>query len=184
MKKFFYIFVFLFISFSATSQDIINIRLGIFNPNTEIDNLRMGLGYEAGISSRLGIPGLFISPGVYYQYFYVEEYNGKKFTDNKPTYHVMKLNINSGFEYAFMEILSLRAYVGANVNYLGLAQNNRTNSDLYSIRDLFFSYNFGLGTTVSIISLDFKFEKTFDKLYNSIPESNLNLYTVSLGVVF
>lgn len=166
------------------SQDFANIKAGALMVGVSNNDFDFRPGYDLGIAVRIGSPGFFMSPSLSYQKFTIEQYNKKEYLNKRPSYSLVKLNNDAGFEFKLAKWFLYRAYAGVNLNYILSIDNNPQNIDFTQIYDGFVGYDFGVGVTLGFITLDFKWEKSFTEFYKDINKTKLNFSTINVGFVF
>ncbi len=166
------------------SQDIVNLRVGLLSTSIETSEIQPRYGYNVGVSARIGIPGFFMEPGLYYENFTISSYKEKEFISDHPGFHLIKANTNAGFEYAIFKNFHLRFYLGGNLSYVAVIDKNNNDVDFNTIDYGFASYDFGIGTTIYFMTLDFKYEKSLSPFFKSFENSQITSYNISLGFMF
>ena len=113
-----------------TSQNVANIQAGTLIVGINSNSFSFRPGYNVGISARIGSSGFFMDPGLYYQKFTISEFNKKKFINDKPSYSLIKINTDGGFENKITNWLLYRIFAGVSLNYVLSIDNNRKMSIL------------------------------------------------------
>ncbi len=179
-----YTLFFAFVVNVLSSQDIANLRVGLLSTSIETSEIQSRYGYNAGISARIGIPGFFMEPSLYYENFTISSYKEKEFISDHPSFHIVKINTNAGVEYKLLKKFNLRFYLGGNLSYVAEIDKNNHDIDFNAIDYGFASYNFGIGTTIYFATLDFKYEKSLSPFFKSFENSQITSYNISLGFMF
>ncbi len=183
-SRIFCVLVFIFFFNIVYSQDVANFRFGTLLSSVKTDRVHERYGYNVGLAGRIGIPGFFIELGAYYQKFTIDEYEKIDFINDNPSYHAVKFNINLGLEYKVFKKGRLRFYSGGNLNYILEIDKNNRKINFDTVNYGLPSYNFGIGTTIYFVTLDFNYEKSITHFYNSDKNSKMDFYTLNLGFVF
>lgn len=179
----------------VNSQNVANVKAGVLIVSLNNNNLSFRPGYNIGIQGKIGAPGFYMSPGLFYQKFTISKYNKKEYINDKPSYNLVKLNTDAGIEKSISSLFSsvnskflnsfrVRVFTGLNLNYVRSIDKNPQNINFNNINEGFFGYDYGFGFSAWFLTLDFKQERSFTEFYKDIHKTKLNFSTISLGIVF
>ncbi len=176
----------LFFSFNSKiiAQNVAHLKAGTLLAHVQNNKFSFRPGINIGIQAKIGAPGFYMSPGIFYQRFTISEFAKKKYINDKPKYHLTKLNIDAGYELKITKLFRLRAFTGINLNRIIKIDNNSQNINFNNVYEGFAGLDYGLGFNISSFSLDFKYERSFTQFYKDYNKTKLNFSTISLGFVF
>ncbi|HHH53265.1 MAG TPA: hypothetical protein ENK91_06375 [Bacteroidetes bacterium] len=185
MRRFLSFILFLVvISTGIKAQTVANIQVGSLLVSNDNDKFSYRPGYNVAIHARIGSPGFFMCPGLTYQRFTISEYDKTKYVNNLPSYSIVKISTNAGFENKIVKWLKYRFFAGLNLNYLSSIDNNSKNINFNSVYEGFVGWDYGVGISIGFITLDYKYEKSFTEFYKDIDKTKINFRTIVVGIAF
>jgi len=185
LKTLLNILILFFSSFAVSSaQDVAHIKAGVLLVHLKNNKFSFRPGINLGVQAKIGAPGFYMSPGIFYQKFTILEFDKKKYINDKPKYHLVKLNVDAGLEKSIVKLFRFRVFAGVNLNRVIKIDNNSHNINFDNVYEGFAGYDFGLGFNIAFMTIDFKQERSFTGFYKDYKKTKLNFTTISLGVVF
>jgi len=139
------VLIILFFNTISYTQNKAHVKGGLLLVSLSNDDFSFRPGYNLGIQGKIGAPGIYMSPGLFYQKFTISEYNKKKYINNRPSYSLIKINTDGGYEGRFTDLIRYRVFAGVNLNYILSIDNNEKNINFNNIHDAFVGYDLGFG---------------------------------------
>ncbi len=176
----------LFFGFStiSTAQNVAHVKAGVLIVSLHNDEFSFRPGINLGVQAKIGATGFFMSPGLFYQKFTISEFAKKEYINDRPKYHLAKLNVDAGYESTLTKLFRYRVYAGVNLNRIIKIDNNSNNINFNNIYEGFVGYDYGFGFNVYFMTIDFKQERSLTEFYKGYKKTKLNFSTISLGFVF
>ena len=116
LKTILNILILFFSSFALSSaQDVAHIKAGVLLVHLQNNKFSFRPGINLGVQAKIGVPGFYMSPGIFYQKFTILEFDKKKYINDRPKYHLVKLNVGVGFEKDITELFRFRGFAGVNI---------------------------------------------------------------------
>lgn len=177
-------FLIIFSLHDIYSQDGGLIYLGTINCSIENAPNEIRPGFSIGAQGKIGSPGFFMSPGLVYQDFTIYSFDKHRYVNDQPSYKMLKLTNDAGFEYKIFKIFKFRFFVGASLNYVMTIDKNDYGVDFDTLSDAYFSYNYGAGISIGFVTLDFKRDNSITDFYKNYEKKGISFNCLNLGIQF
>lgn len=175
----------MFLYFCLKGQDGAIIYAGSLNVLVHNEPNTIRPGYSIGALGKLGSPGFFMCPGLIYQKFNVDPYDKKQFINNEPSYSMIKISTDGGYEYKLFDFLKLRLFAGVSLNYvISIDKRNQKEIGFDDLYDANFSYNYGAGLSLWFITIDFKRDNNLTDFFKFYEKKGISFNCINLGFQF
>lgn len=166
------------------SQDGAVVYAGVLHsvPDSSPGSVRPG--YTIGAQAKIGSPGFYMSPGLVFHRFNIEPNDKNNFFNSSPSYSMIKIINNAGWEYNIIKPLKFRVFVGLSLNYVLSVDDNDKGYDLDDLYDSSFSYDYGAGISFGVITLDIKRDKSLSYFFRNTDRKGIGFTCINLGIAF
>ncbi len=169
---------------NIVAQSVAHVKAGSLLVNVQNNKFSFRPGINLGIQAKIGAPGFYMSPGIFYQRFNISEFDKNEYINDRPSYHLSKLNVDAGYELKITKLFRCRVFTGINLNRIIKIDNNSQNINFNNVYEGFAGYDYGLGFNIAFFTIDFKEEHSLTQFYKGYNKTKLNFSTISLGFVF
>ena len=172
------------LSTGLKSQDSGLIYAGTLDVRIENEPNTVRPGYTLGAQGKIGSPGFYMSPGIVFQKFTIEPYDKNRYFNDQPSYSMLKLTNDAGYEYKITSFLKLRIFAGVSLNYVLTIDDNDSEIDFNNLYDANFSYDYGAGISLWFVTLDFKRDNSLTNFFKDIEKKGISFNCINLGIQF
>lgn len=159
-----------------------NIHIGTVEASFEDNKSRYG--YEVGGGVVVGGDGLFVFPGIAYQRFSLIQNDKNDYFSKSPCFNDMRLSVDLGFEYKIISTLRVRFFGGGGLDYVLDIEDNPAQLNFDNVYDAAFSWQYGVGASFSILSIEYKMINGITDYFRTMKPSKLKTPVISLGFRF
>lgn len=178
------IFLFLVVVATLKSQDGAQLYIGTLNVSVPNEPNTIRPGYSIGGQGKIGSPGFFMSPGIIFQKFTVDPFDKNRYYNDRPSYSMIKLTNDAGYEYKIFKFFKVRVFAGVSLNYVISIDENTRGINFNNLYDANFSYDYGAGISLWFITFDFKRDNNLTDFFKDIEKKGINFTCFNIGITF
>jgi hypothetical protein len=169
---------------NLNSQDGAQLYVGTLNVSVPNEPNTIRPGFNVGGQGKIGSPGFFMAPGLIFQKFTVDPFDKNRYYNDRPSYSMIKLTTDGGYEYKILKFLKVRIFAGVSLNYVISIDENTRGINFNNLYDANFSYDYGAGISLWFITLDFKRDNNLTDFFKDVEKKGISFNCINIGISF